>query len=362
MMTAILTWQFFYLMQKKEVKTYEWFLLGLTSALALLAKYQSIIIFLSLLLILVIQHPSTKQKIYGLSLSFLICLIGIAPHLYWIYNHSLLIMSYTTDRFHMNSASYNDQFKNLSGFLVQQIRLFLVSFIIFFICKIYGKKFNQSFLPPSWLSIYRTHRAWLWGLCFMPLILISALSMLSGLRLQNHWGMAIFLFLPMGLASLIQIKNRKHHHHFLIIYIFLQMVSIAIFIYVKTGDHVLKNSNRVDERYPAKLMASTVMASWQSKTHCPLKIISGPAFEGGIISVYSNQYPAVLEGGDYAKSPWINKDLLDKDGALILSDSKDALNQFGKIYAMPDSILEHYPYLNNLYWAIMLPANDCKGT
>ena len=358
MMTAILAWQFFAVTKKSNITISDWLCLSITSAITLLAKYQSIVLFLGLLLAFYLQKKLTKPKIfYGLCICLLATFILLLPHLYWISQNTFLIMEYTTDRFEAIDFSILKRFKNLASFFIQQIRFFILPLIIFFVYRSYLGRSSLKRLPISFRGIYQKHHAWLWGLFLLPLFALLGLSVIGGVKLQNHWGMASFLFLPLILVLTFPQPQKANQRFLFTSYCLFQILSMLIFFFMKTHFEVT-SFKRADTMYPGSMMAQTILADWKKETSCPLKIISGPAFEAGIVSVYSGPYPAVLEEGDFHKTPWLNQDKINTLGMIVLSNT---LNESPKknMHSFSSHVVAAYPFFKNVHWEIIPPSKQC---
>ena len=358
MMTAILSWQFFSITKKSNIKIIDWLFLSITSALTLLAKYQSILLFLGLLLALYLQKKITKPKIlFGVCICAFFTFILLIPHLFWIFQNKSLIMQYTTDRFEMTHVFSLTHFKNLFSFLMQQLRFFLLPLILFFVFRNSGQIFLKS-QSVFFKKIYQHHYVWLWSLFLFPLSALIGLNLLGGVKLQNHWGMASFLFFPLILAVLCSEAKKISQQFLYRSYCFFQVLSMLVFFFMKT-QYEVSTFKRIDTSYPGPVMAQTIMNDWKKETSCPLKIISGPAFEAGIVSVYSGQYPAVLEDGDFHKTPWLNQSTINAQGMILLSNSLHALTE-KNVHSFSSNIIKSFPFLKNMYWEIIPPENKCE--
>lgn len=147
----------------------------------------------------------------------------------------------------------------------------------------------------------------------------------------------------------------------IVLFVAIQAISIISLIYTKSF-YKPSEGRRNDESYPAQIIAKTVEETWQKEIECPLKIVSGPAFEAGMVSVYSKTYPMVLEDNDIAKSPWINQTLIDQYGLLLISQEINSFKDKMKVHAMPQDVIQKYPSLKNFYWTNIPPRNKCiKG-
>jgi hypothetical protein len=123
----------------------------------------------------------------------------------------------------------------------------------------------------------------------------------------------------------------------------------------------LFDAGRQDARYPAQQLADAVRHDWEDDTSCPLAIVVGPQFEGGLVSVYNGGTAAVLEDGDFAKSPWISPAELERSGAVYLAPelAKLPTHRVTRVGSLDVSVA--YPHATQVYWAIVPPL-QCEST
>jgi len=360
MMLTLSTWAFFYLIKLKNSFWWQWSLFGFICGLTFLTKYQGLLNLTGLLLVLIsIKAYKDPNIVRGLICAFIAFFIAIAGHLDWIYQHHRLITSYTIDRFH--NYSWLERTLNLIGFYLQQIRFFLIPIVTYFILNFIGKRQKHSY-PLSKLNFFQqVNITWVWSLVLFPALTVIVLNQLGGVKLANHWGFATFLFIPLMLAVISEKKLPKNKSLIIVLFVVIQIISMVSLI-VSKNLYKPSESRRKDEGYPAQIIAKTVEETWEREIQCPLKIISGPAFEAGMVSVYSKTYPVVLEENDMAKSPWINQALIDQYGLVLISQKINSLEDMINIHTMPQDIIQKYPPLKNFYWANIPPKTECiKG-
>ena len=359
MMTVVTVWYFFSRVQKESVPNGEWLVLGALAAIAVLSKYQSVIALLGLLVAFFLMRKRLgRQDLLGLCLAFLSFSILIAPHVVWFYFNYALISKYT---FHFFSFSrpWLENLHMLVGFLLQQIHFFLTPLLICLVMLMLSRDVSkQGHLEAEHAPI---RRIFLLTQVLLPLTFVVLLNQAAGMILANHWGFSVFIFLPILLASQLEWRLNAIKINLLKIFMIFQLMSIAVFMGMKLHAKHSIMRNHYDEFFPAQMMSDIVVSTWARETHCPLIYIDGPPFEGGIVSVYSGQYPAVLEGGESPKSPWINLHEMKQHGYILMERQPEALRRYGQVYTLPSSLKEKYQPLRDFYWVNVKPLERCHG-
>jgi hypothetical protein len=115
------------------------------------------------------------------------------------------------------------------------------------------------------------------------------------------------------------------------------------------------SEGRQDSRYPAQQLADAIRHDWQDDTPCPLAFVVGPPFEAGLVSVYNGGTAAVLEDGDFDKSPWISPSELKRMGAVYLAAKPSELPSHGVTRIDSLDVSVAFPVQTRVYWAVMPP-------
>lgn len=358
MMTTVTTWFFFSLMLKPQIRPWAWACLGLLGALTILAKYQSVVGLLGLLVAYYFLYSSNRRDLKGMALAFFIIFLVLSPHLYWFYKHYQMISSFTFNAVTV-SRSWLDRCHSLLGFLAQQLRFFLVPILISLVLLIANRLRERDAIDGRALLASCPSRVWIISLVLFPIAFVVLMNQVLGMTLANHWGFGIFLFFPLFLSWLLGRAIGPAHFSFLGVYIVFQLINIGAYYEIKQHAKHSVMTHQYDEFYPSQEMADAVKASWKLQTNCPIRYISGPTFEGGIVSVYSGQYPAVVEFGDLRKSPWIREEALALDGYIRISHDILEIKDLGEVHALPDWIRQRYLPLKDFYWVNILPRHGC---
>ncbi len=117
-------------------------------------------------------------------------------------------------------------------------------------------------------------------------------------------------------------------------------------------------------QFPAQAAATAIGKAWDAQTSGhPLKIVIGTNWLAGLLSAYHPDRPSVLIDGRMWKSPWISRQKLSQQGAVLIWQSTGLrsflLDQYPGAVEQPE--LE-FPYVTQasvpparIGWAILLP-------
>ena len=345
LMVSCTVWLSIWAVLHTRPRTWHWILVGASAGLALLAKYQAIVPLLGIVLAFEFSDvnrkvPVRRGMLIAVGSAILVCL----PHMVWVVQTDFMIMHYATSS--ATGARWFERLTNLLSFYIQQIRfnwLMLLGLAIAIGVKALVRPVSKANLAtPDKIrqpSIRLNPRVWFWGLLYFPIIASVVLNQLCGVQLQNHWGVEFLLFLPLWISW--QLSRRGFSIDLpkvICTLVIIQLLAMGLFTLksAKSAQSMLKDSGRRnDTHYPANQMAERALAAWQAQTKCPLKFIAGSAFESGLISVYSGQYPAVVEDDDFNKSPWVKPAELIESGKLSIHDDMTAPDGFSLVVTLP---------------------------
>ena len=300
-----------------------WCLAGTAAALAVLSKYQAVVPLAGAVLALWLAGDlDDRRHRRGLLLAVLVALALLTPHLLWLAQGHAAAVDYATQQGRALSAA--ERLWNVTSFLAQQLRYMIGPLVLFGLLAV---------MPGSrpWrrrASDWNRQRAWMCGLVAFPICATVLIGPLFGIELQNHWGYQAlqfsFLWLAWRLRPLAPAAGAAWWVSALTVHAVLLAVALVDF-----GPANAQARNRVDARFPAQGLADAVAADWAENTLCPLRIVVGPMFEASIVSVYNGGAAAVLEEGDFRKSPWVLPADIERLGAVYIASDPALLPHEG---------------------------------
>jgi 4-amino-4-deoxy-L-arabinose transferase-like glycosyltransferase len=327
-----------------------WGATGVLAGLAMLAKYQSVVPLVGLILATWLSGEfASRRSRLGLCGSIMLALAIFMPHVAWVFEHDLTTLAYADQG--GRTLSWASRASGVASFLAQQVRLLLPALLFAgFLVALTRPTPAAEVLEAG----HGRHNAgvWLFGLVGFPFLTTVVAPSLLGLALQNHWGYQALQFASLWLAWLMRGRGLPDGLGWLALPVLLH----ATFIGIALGPTGHNPGSREDANYPAQKLADAVRRDWQDDTSCPLAYVVGPSFEAGIVSVYNGGTAAVLEDGVYIKSPWIKPADIQLRGAAYLGNAPNQLPSEGVTRtgfldvgsASPDP-------KQRVYWAIVPP-------
>ncbi len=340
-----------------------WWFAGLAAGAAMLSKYQSIVPLAGIAVGLLLTGELTRRSSrLGLLMAITVAALVFAPHLVWMVRHDFATLHYASQGGHY--VPWSERGLSVVGFLAQQVRLLFPALLFAVLLWLLpGLR-----VPPDPAlraesdALQRWRRAWFVALIAFPLVITLLTCPAFGLKLQNHWGFQCLQFVSLWLAWTLRSLARRPAFKVAGVALVVQLVAMGWFVGARWVDNP-SAGRRDDASYPARALAAAVERDWTRMTPCPLRLVVGPSFEGGMISTYSAQFsrnpPKVLEGGDFRKSPWIRAEQLQAHGAVYVATDPADLPEHG---VMIDSMLIHTGTGaataggGRVYWAIVPPV------
>ncbi|MEO8921816.1 MAG: glycosyltransferase family 39 protein [Caldimonas sp.] len=326
-----------------------WGIAGMAAALAMLSKYQAVVplagIFVGASLAGELKTGAAKR---GAAFALLVATALLVPHLLWLLSGHGAAIDYATQQGRM--LSLPARALNVMSFLAQQLRFMLGPLCLLGVLSILpGSRGSGSFVAP------RRGRAWLFGLVGFPLAVTVLTGPLFGIELQNHWGYQALQFATLWLAWRLRPFIPVASGSWLLAALSVHAVLLG-FALTAVDLSIGKATTRMDQQYPAQVLADAVLRDWRNDTLCPLNLIVGPTFEAGMVSVYNGGIAKVLEDGDFMKSPWIQRRDLQRFGAVYVSTDPTKLPHQGvSIVDFLDVSSVSPPPGSRIYWAIAPP-------
>jgi hypothetical protein len=329
-------WPLMFLLFYKAIenqKIKHWLGVGITTGLALMAKYYTglpMVMMFGFLIFNKKARESFKHK--GLYIGLMSFGLVILPHIIWLFQHDFLTLKYAFGRAKDTSSSFLD-------FGLSQILDFLLPIImVIFISRSLPRlKFKSNF-----------NTVFLVTMALGPFLLTMLLALVFGWHLYSEWGVPLVSLWGLLLVYFFNpdVTPKKLKIILMIIYtvMFLWAMGYAAGLVLDTKRHHSDN-------YPAQQIANYVTQSWENKYHEPLKYVAGSRYVGGYIAFYSKDHPSVFVEWNPQFSEWINMNKMKKYGAVFVQDNYYGTLVFGQHpdtdngLKFPEAVLKAYPNL-----------------
>lgn len=293
-------------------KTKDWIFLGIVTAGALLAKYESsLIVFIALVYLL--WHFEYKF-LFKFILALAVTLLLLTPHLISVAQHGFLTLEFIHGKVNEgqnHTALYTHLFYPLKALYEQLCHLspaiVLMGFLI-----LNNKiiKSSDGLKPKSNYLVY---------LGIAPLFLVILLSCIFGLKIQAEWGFPLFSFTLPALMSFFQLKSKTTLlKPLLFIALVIHAVSIITYTSVNYFSPKFTRTNN-----PSYELAKNAQHYWNKFTTEPLRYVAGDENYDYYLAAYLPTKPLLLEAFSVDLSPWVNKTDLKKSGLMIITDGCD---------------------------------------
>lgn len=287
-----------------------WVFLGLGFGLAFIGKYQTIMLFLPLLLYLMITKNGRKQfKNKGLYIAGFIAFLCVLPHLIWLYNNDFFSFEYfalSEDRY---STFYHGWIKYLQApflFLINQVAAVAGVIFVYFTAFIVGKQkicFNKNIDNNSIFLICAG---------ILPLVLQTLPSLINGAYMIPQWGYDLLFMTSILLFYFFPLEITNKVTKYILSWIFAAMIITATVLGI-----VFTTERNFANRFPVKQVTETLTNIYREETGKPIKYIGGFIELSIPLSLYNNDYTVILNTYGH-NNPWLDEDDLKKTGSLVV--------------------------------------------
>lgn len=352
---ALAILSFYYALTQK--KLYQWILVGVTVGLSMLCKYQSVLIVVAMLIMMVsLKETRANFLSYKPYIAAAVALIIFLPNFIWIVQHDFVPFTYTTGELKSDQiALHYPWLRHIFYpilFTIEQAGPLIGFFILlipFYKCE------RQQ------LSVSTFNRYFLIILGLGPFLITILFSVLSGARLYDRWAEPYFsligiLALVLWLRPLTTAENFKK---------FLKLVAVVFILmwgarmgYVVIGPHI-NHKIKTDAQFPGRNIANQLTQIWHDTYHTPLKYIAGSHYLVAYITIYSLDQPVPYFEWNQSESAWIDENKLKKTGAVF------AWNATPNNPHLPAEIAKRFPQAKELplqYFSQLISAKATPVT
>lgn len=333
-----------------------WLAAGVAVGLSLLTKIQALVPLAGMLWALwrsgQLQSSNVRR---GVGLATAVALLACSPWLVWLVTGHGDVLFYAAHQ--LGGDVQGESQVHLLTFVVIQLRMLAPALVV---CLGWVWLAGRSSTPAqrrSELSV--TERAWLEGLCLVPLVGVLLTGLLSGATLHGQWGVQTFQFAAVALTLGFASKLKGVPMRALVLGA-LALHAIGLLAMVSSVAPRLLGAPGPVIGYPARMLASEVEQDWARVTACPLRYVAGPFIEAGQVSAFARDFPAVLEDGQGSKSPWIDLNDVALRGSVVLARSVAQLPETA-IHLPHMQLIPATPsrFVAPVFWAIQPPRVAC---
>ena len=305
---------------------------GLLGGMALLTKYYSLILFVTLFLVTLLR--SDRRQYFASAAPYITVAVGllvVAPHAWWSVASDFPTIDYAISKTHYALAEARASAIKAVVSGVGSLGIAAAAYAIAF-----GTQ-SRVLLRRAVAGTFEARNAWLICLTHGPLVLTVAAYLLFNARITGGFLMPAFfatpiVFLVVAQADITVSVVRKLAFCVAAIWLPTLIVSPFLGYYASTraGESAIS---------PTREIAIEATSRWRSAFGRPLRYVSGEQRLATAATFYSPDSPSYFILDRPAYSPWATIEQTKKDGLLIICpQAADACIRSGATFAGGESI------------------------
>ncbi len=292
---------------------------GVVCALAVLGKYYSAVLLLTLLAA-ALWLPAWRARLFSRNflwalLSFAVCL---APHLLWLLAQTEGPLQYA--RSAAGSQAGSSVLRALN-FGLAQLAFPLIAMGVFAFV-VTGPQ-RRSALLQALGAPFRPQGQVVWLLAALPIIATMVITVLTGARTASVWGLPI----AGGLALLAVHRAHEAGASFDTQRLWRALLTIWLVVAVASPlwwlSRAQQNSPAVTE--PREELALAVQEAWRAEHHSPLPWVTGTRVLAASVSFYAKDHPRYWSfWNNRVETPWAQPTEVRAQGGVVVCAEDDA--------------------------------------
>ena len=284
-----------------------WFLLGLFAGLSVWAKYSSgLLLAAAGIWTLADAHARAQFARAGPWAALAVFALIVAPQAKFLVETDLLPFDYALARAGSGGAG------GPLSFLLTQIADHAVFLLVALAAGLFGR--GAFRLPPEEARA----RRFLAVMGLMPALLAALMAAATGMGLKDMWGMPMFNL--SGLLLLALLPGRFDGRG--LARIAAMAAGLLILVPAAYAASVVLRAERSDKPsrvvWPQEEIASRLLRAYESETGAMPRIVAGPVWEAGLVALAAPGAPSVFIDADERKAPWVSREGIAREGALVL--------------------------------------------
>lgn len=296
-------------------RCWDWLGVGLIAGLAMMTKYYTAILLLSMFIFL-IWHPVARIsfKKSGLYLGVLLFVLLIIPHVIWLFQHDFITVGYALKR-------VNDQGQvTLWSYIQPGLKFALMQLVAFLgAVGLFGFLLSRKGCSRR-SDVVRVreeiafNKQFLWIVGVGPYLITVLLALIAGWQLHTMWGTPLLSCWGLLLMYYVQPTiTRARFYRFLVAVWVVFIALLCGYAWV-----MLKPGNTNSGNFPARLFAEEITTIWHTHYQEPLPYVVGDRVLCSNITRYSFDKPQAHLQWDTTMNPWIDEQKLRHQGGVFL--------------------------------------------
>jgi hypothetical protein len=234
------------------------------------------------------------------------------PGLLWLSQNYEKPLDYASGRSHSGSAVGGPSFVAL------QLACHGAMLLMLLIAGLIGGRRSPETLPLESAAV--SQRGWMFLLWFgaAPLMMILLGATVYSVGLRGAWGAPLWLM--SGLLAVAITSDRFEHKSLVRLGATTAcLLPFVALVYAGTmiiGPAVNRRPSPVN--WPQAEIAERMLGIWRKATDKPLRIVIGDSEPAGLVALTAPDAPSLVIDGDIDISPWVTKQRIDEQGALVV--------------------------------------------
>ncbi|TWT57837.1 hypothetical protein KOR42_12040 [Thalassoglobus neptunius] len=295
-----------------------WALSGVAIGCGMLSKYDTAL-FAIIMLAFSIVHPRGREAWKTAGPFVLLATSGLcfAPHLYWLVQNDFPTIDYLLRRSDDGETTLISHVLEPLEFLLSQI--WAIAPLLILSIPVTGLWWKKRTNLSEKASFQRDFVLW-FGLG--PVLLVMAVTMLTGGDVRSMWGAKIWTFTGLALLSSVQIQGSLVEFQKVCRRCVLAggIAIIALLGRNLVVPHFRDHGSRV--HFPGKALATVARDAYEAEVGEAPKVIGGPWWDAANVAVLGDQRATVFANLDPSISPWASDQFLKENGGVIVWQPK----------------------------------------
>ncbi len=289
----------------------DWLLAGAALALCFWSKYAAFALAGTVALFMLFDPVARRTlRTAGPWLMALAFLIVIAPNLKWLVETGFMPLRYVDARAKLATHWYHVVTYPLQWTASQLF--FIAPAIGLMALAVWGARRPPVEHADGFARRYVT------TLALGPFLVTTALAFIAGRLPVAMWGYPLWSFAPLAaLLWLGPVSEALPQRRFAAGFIGVFLAMPLAYAIVEGLEPVVRDRAKATQ-FPGRALAEKVTQKWHAKFATPLPYVGGGEFATNNIAVYSPDRPRVIVHADPTISPWVDRDALRRQGAVIV--------------------------------------------
>lgn len=344
---AACTWLFYRAL--RYGRTSSWLWLGAVAGLSIMTKYSAVIQFgIFFIFIVVMGHWRDAKVQRGIVQAFIVFLLVISPHLYWLIDNNFAPFGYL-DR-SLETQSYGQVLKSILDFTVDQLARISPMFVVWLGLYVWHRRRPVAERGQTYASeLTKWDRSFLLWVGLGPFLATILMSALMGSRLTASWGTTFFILYGYFAFWWLSGSTRATLRRTAILVIAIQVL-MAVGYAVARGPIAHQVGRTARSTFPGPEIAQRMQQVWSNHVPGqPLRLVASDTWLGGNIAINLEPVAEVFISASYAESPWLSPDTALDCGVLVAYNQASGTHRSDALQALYEQ--SQWKGLETLHWS-----------